>query len=556
MLEEHLSALVVSEPASDAAFRSMIDALPAAIYTTDAEGRLTHFNPAAVKLSGRVPELATDRWCISLRLYWPDGTPMAHDQCPMATALKEDRRIRGAEAIAERPDGTRVWFAAYPTPLHDRNGNLIGGINMLVDITEPKHTELLLREQSRLLELIASGAPLEACLGAVCASVPQLTTGARAAVLVRNDDDGIARFVAPDLPEAFRERARGAISATAAIWCRDLDCADAPPAWRDLCIEHGIKACYAMPMPGTAGEPFGSFMMCLDDAREPTDWELRLAEFGAHVASIAVERDRATAALRDSKERLRLALADQVRARTDAEAAVHAREEFLSIASHELRNPIAALHGTTQLMRRGLDRGRLDPHRLSRYASVLESTSARLARMTDDLLDVSRLQHGRLPLRRERCDIGALVGDLLGRDPWSEHGIVLAEGASSTSAEVDPDRIEQIVANLLDNAVKYSPHGPRIEVAVATDEAWVVISVRDEGIGFREGEAKEIFTPFGRSRNATHDGIPGLGLGLYLSRELARRHGGDLVASSPGPGRGTTMSLRLPLAGNAARVDA
>ena len=82
----------------------MIDALPAAIYTTDAEGRLTHFNPAAVEFSGRTPELGTDRWCVSWKLYYPDGRPMPHDECPMAIALKEGRVIKGAEAIAERPD--------------------------------------------------------------------------------------------------------------------------------------------------------------------------------------------------------------------------------------------------------------------------------------------------------------------------------------------------------------------------------------------------------------------------------------------------------------------
>jgi PAS domain S-box-containing protein len=126
---------------SERRFREMIDALPAAIYTTDAEGRLTHFNPAAVKLSGRIPELGTDQWCISWKLYYPDGTPMPHDECPMAVALKEGRVVRGAEAIAERPDGTRVWFEPFPTPLRNAEGKIIGGINMLLDITERKRRE-------------------------------------------------------------------------------------------------------------------------------------------------------------------------------------------------------------------------------------------------------------------------------------------------------------------------------------------------------------------------------------------------------------------------------
>ena len=122
-------------------FRDMIDALPAAIYTTDAEGRLTHFNPAAVEFSGRIPKLGTDQWCVSWKLYYPDGTPMPHDECPMAVALKEGRIVRGVEAIVERPDGTRAWFTPYPTPLRDAEGKIVGGINMLVDITERKRAE-------------------------------------------------------------------------------------------------------------------------------------------------------------------------------------------------------------------------------------------------------------------------------------------------------------------------------------------------------------------------------------------------------------------------------
>ncbi|MBV8812613.1 MAG: PAS domain S-box protein, partial [Acidobacteriaceae bacterium] len=148
--EEERAALLLREREAreeaerlNAAFRQMLDALPAAIYTTDAEGRLTHFNPAAVKLSGRVPELGTDQWCVTWKLFHPDGTPLPHDQCPMATALRDGEAPQGAECIAERPDGTRFWFTPYPTILRDDKGRLIGGINMLVDITERKRAENL-----------------------------------------------------------------------------------------------------------------------------------------------------------------------------------------------------------------------------------------------------------------------------------------------------------------------------------------------------------------------------------------------------------------------------
>jgi PAS domain S-box-containing protein len=126
---------------SERRHRQLIEALPTAIYTTDAQGRMTYYNQAAVDLWGYRPELNSDRWCGSWRLYTPDGKPLPHDQCPMAVALKEDRPIRNAEAVAERPDGTRVPFIPYPTPLHDASGVLIGAVNMLVDITERKQAE-------------------------------------------------------------------------------------------------------------------------------------------------------------------------------------------------------------------------------------------------------------------------------------------------------------------------------------------------------------------------------------------------------------------------------
>src|SRR6516165_10160062 len=122
-------------------FRDLLDALPIAIYTTDAAGGITFFNQAAVEFSGRRPEIGSDQWCVTWRLYWPDGRRMAHDECPMAKSLKEDRPIRGDEAIAERPDGTRVPFRTYPTPLHDASGHLVGAVNMLVDITAAKEID-------------------------------------------------------------------------------------------------------------------------------------------------------------------------------------------------------------------------------------------------------------------------------------------------------------------------------------------------------------------------------------------------------------------------------
>ena len=155
---------------SERRLQELLAAIPAAIYTTDAGGRITYYNEAAVALAGRTPTIGTDEWCVTWKLYDPDGTPLPHDECPMAIALKEGRPIRNAEAIAERPDGSRVPFIPYPTPLRDGTGRIVGAINMLVDISERRHAEtqqrILLNELNHrvknnmqmLQSLLSSGA--------------------------------------------------------------------------------------------------------------------------------------------------------------------------------------------------------------------------------------------------------------------------------------------------------------------------------------------------------------------------------------------------------------
>src|SRR5262245_30287934 len=131
----------------------LLEALPVAVYTTDADGRITFYNRAAAELWGRHPELGSSQWCGSWRLYWPDGRPLPHNECPMAIALKEGREVRGVEAIVERPDGTRVRFRPYPTPVRDPSGRLVGAINLLMDVTEQHDAEL---ESARLAAIVES----------------------------------------------------------------------------------------------------------------------------------------------------------------------------------------------------------------------------------------------------------------------------------------------------------------------------------------------------------------------------------------------------------------
>src|SRR5258708_5425923 len=131
---------------------AILQSLPAALYTTDPEGRITFYNEAAAELWGMTPEIGRSEFCGSWKLYWPDGTPLPHDQCPMAVALKERRAINGQEAAAERPDGTRIPFLAYPTPLFDDAGRLAGAVNVLVNISERKLAEVASQRLAAIVE--------------------------------------------------------------------------------------------------------------------------------------------------------------------------------------------------------------------------------------------------------------------------------------------------------------------------------------------------------------------------------------------------------------------
>jgi PAS domain S-box-containing protein len=374
--------------ASEERYRALVEGMGVAAYTTDAVGRITYYNEEAAAVWGRRPVVGRDLWCGSWRLYWPDGRPMSHSECPMAVALREARPVRDVEILVAQPDGSVVAILPFPTPLRNARGMVIGGVNVLMDITQ------------------------------------------------RN------------LQEA---------------------------------------------------------------------------------------------------ERLRLLEAEQ-QAREQAEAAVRARDEFLSIASHELRNPVAGLKGTAQLLQRLRRDGRADAPRAQEYVEALVQTSDRLAHLLDDLLDVARLETGQLILKHEDLDLLALLDEVIAETASTAPLHDLALQCSETACRIHADsvRLREVMVNLLENAVKYSPEGGAITVSVAAEVDEVVVAVTDEGIGFPPSAAEQIFVPFGRAPNATEANIPGMGLGLHISRRLIETHGGTLTATSEGVGRGTRVSLRLP----------
>jgi PAS domain S-box-containing protein len=234
---------------------------------------------------------------------------------------------------------------------------------------------------------------------------------------------------------------------------------------------------------------------------------------------------------------------------TERRALDEAREEFLAQASHELRTPLTSMIGYLQMVERRLAR---NPDAARLVAEPLRGAAGqarRLRALVGDLLDASRIRQGRLELQREPVDLAglarAVMDDLRDRGAEGRHTLHLDVPPAPVLGEWDAERLRQVLVNLVDNAVKYSPAGGRVWVTVEDRGGEAVVQVRDEGIGIPERELPKLFRPFGRAAHPAARNIPGFGLGLYICRDIVERHGGAITVASR-PGHGTTFTVTLP----------
>ncbi|MGN6812657.1 MAG: sensor histidine kinase, partial [Thermomicrobiales bacterium] len=392
-------------------------------------------------------------------------------------------------------------------------------------------------------------------LAALARAIEADLAGALCSIL-RLDQDGVhlRHGAAPSLPDEYNRAIDGIAIGPAAGSCGTAAYRNAPIVvtdiatdplwanWRDIALAHGLRACWSTPIRGADGQVLGTFAVYYREPHQPTPRERELVAVLTYLAAIAITR------AASEEQRTELLAAEQA-ARERAEAAVRARDEFLSIAAHELRTPVTTIKGAAQLALRLHTRGTLELARAVRAVETIHAAVDRLTVLIADLLDVSRLESGQLALRPERLDLVALareVADRFAAQLGRAYRLEIALPAAPLFVEADAVRLEQVLDNLLTNAVKYSPDGGAIAVAAAPSEGGVVVTVRDSGIGLPPGAAERIFEPFGRAANATRNGLPGMGLGLHISRRIAMLHGGRLWAESAGEGQGTALRLWLP----------
>jgi len=248
---------------------------------------------------------------------------------------------------------------------------------------------------------------------------------------------------------------------------------------------------------------------------------------------------------RKAIERERLVLLERERvARMEAELASHARDEFLAMLSHELRNPLAAIGNAAQVL------SAPDPPRsyAVRAVDIINRQTKHLSRLIDDLLDIARVSSGKIMLAREKLNLGNIVEGcwtlLRSAGRLDQHQVVLDIKPAWVFG--DSARLTQVVDNLLTNAIKYTPPGGHIEVRVWSDRDEVMLSVRDDGTGITPELLPRVFELFRQGPRTLDRAQGGLGLGLTLSQRLVLAHGGRIVAASPGPSLGSTFTVHLP----------
>ncbi|HYP71568.1 MAG TPA: HAMP domain-containing sensor histidine kinase, partial [Variovorax sp.] len=269
-------------------------------------------------------------------------------------------------------------------------------------------------------------------------------------------------------------------------------------------------------------------------------------ELYRHKKALRREVD-ALAELHREQERL---VQQQQCTQRELERAVRMRDDFMSMVSHELRTPLNTLYLETQLRKRHLNKGNTVHFALDRLPAMIERDQRQIqsmVRLIDDMLDVTRLRSGSLTIQPKPMDLAAVARNVV--ENLAQHAeaagcTVTLDAPAPAPGSWDEFRIEQVVTNLLTNALRYGGGKP-VHVQVGVRESWATLTVRDQGMGIAPADQQRIFEQFERTE-ASRDKAAGLGLGLYITRQIVLSHGGEIEVQSA-PGEGSTFSVRLPL---------
>lgn len=508
-------------------YTQVLDDLPAAVYMCDQYGYLTYYNPAAVKLWGRQPELGKDLWCGSFKIYYPDGNSMPLDLCPMAKTLKTGKAVKNEEILVETPDGKLHNVQPHPSPIFDANGNICGAVNMLVDLTEHRRDEQSLWESEKRFSIVANNAPV----------MIWMSTAQNECIFVNKS---WLQFTGRPV---HKELGRGWLESIHPDDVENVvsDCSAAFAKHESFYMEFRLKNNEGkykwVSSKGTPRQtPNGKFDGFIGACNDIHDTKI----FTNELEKLVSERTR------DLKE------ANQNLQRNNKEL-----EQFAYVASHDLQEPLRKIK---------IFLGRLEERsnkaideQSHAYFDKIRSSTDRMSKLINDILNYSRLVN--LDKEFEETDLNEIFNNVLTDFELKieqKKAVILADNFPVIKAI--PLQMNQLFHNLISNALKFSkenipPHisisckmlkGKDLKVRLSeVDESreYYDIMFKDNGIGFDPEFAKSIFLIFHRlsSRNT----FEGSGIGLALCKKIVNIHDGDIYADSI-ENEGTTFHVLLP----------
>ncbi len=511
------------------------------IYANDAAAHLSGFASAAEMLATPIPELLR-----RFELFDETGAPFPIERLPGRVALEGQPVAHQTLRFHVLPTGVERWAIVSATPIFDEHGAVSMVVNIFRDITAQKRAELAERFLSAAGVALASSLDQEATLRTVAdLVVPALADwfainllepdGSLKTVALSHADPerlplgwelatrypldpaaphGSGRVVRTRQPELIPEISDSLLAAT----CRDAEHVR-------LMRAVGFRSMLCVPL--LVGQRvLGAILFVGERAGRFGPDELRLAEELARRVALALENARLYA---------------------EAQAAVAARDQFLSVASHELKTPLTTLMGYISMVRKHLSANPAVSPRDLRALLVIEGQAARLHTLILSLLDLSRMQGGQLTIRPAPLDLVALARQVAEElEPTLElHTICLELPAEPLMIKGDALRLEQVLQNLLQNAVKYSPAGGPIVVRASVRESEARLTVEDHGIGIPAAALPRLFSRFYRAPNAEERRIGGMGVGLYVVREIVELHGGSVEVKSV-EGEGSSFTICFP----------
>jgi signal transduction histidine kinase/PAS domain-containing protein len=535
---------------------AMIGGMADGVMLVDTAGKTIFINPAArTMLRGHELGVPIVKHAQVYGFRDESGRAIDDRHLPAAQALATGRAVQDVTMTVVRERGNTVTVSMSAAPLRDE-GRLTGVVVTLRDITERKRLEAELQVQAERAQILADASAFFASnidpawvSQAVAERIAEVL-GDWAAVIVKTESKelrvaaihhrdmaslGLAWSYIYRQPLTVGDGLIGQVVATG-YPSLTTNLGDARTI-ADTTSYHApsMKLASLLILPlRTRREILGALLIAANHPeRAMNDETLPLAEALAERAALAVENAKL--------------YTEQVEARKKVEDLSRLKDEFLSIASHELRTPVTSIKGYTQLAKTLIRENDLATS--EEYLDIALDQIDRMSRLILELLDVSRIETGRLEIRREPIDWPAFVRDVVHRHHTavSDRRFHIDITAQPRIVYGDRDRLEQVLGNLLENAVKYSPDGSDVFVSVQDKVESVVTSVCDRGIGIPTDELNQVFERFHRGRHVSSSNYGGLGLGLYITKQIIERHSGTIWVESV-EGSGTTFYFSLPVA--------